>query len=65
MINLNEKFNHYLHTSKKPDCGNIDESLIGYGWHDDGENIVGYYLLTKDHKHFYNLKHEYVGKEPA
>jgi len=63
MINLHEKFNHYLHTNKTPDCGNIDDSLIGYGWRDDGKKIVGYYLLTKRHRHHYTLTDQYVGKE--
>jgi len=37
--------------------------LIGYGWRDDGKKIVGYYLLTKRHRHHYTLTDQYVGKE--
>ena len=65
MINLHEKFNHYLHTDKTHDWNGIKEALIGYGWRDDGSNIIGYYLLTKEHKQDYTLDNKYLGKESA
>ncbi len=55
MINLDARYHSYLHTKK---CFNIHgqcETVIGYGWTDDGYTIDGYYVLTKDYKLFYNL----------
>ena len=46
MINLHQKFNHYLNTDKKIDIQDVNEKIISYGWTDDGKDIVGYYVLT-------------------
>lgn len=63
MINLHQKYNHYLHTEKRLDIQNIDEKVIGYGWTDDGKNLIGYYVHTENHRLYFNLKDEYVYKE--
>ena len=42
MINLHQKFNHYLNTDRKLDIANVHERLISYGWMDDGTNLTGY-----------------------
>ena len=59
MINLDTRYHDYLHTNK---CFNIDgkcEKVVGYGWTDDGKDITGYYVLTKNYKLHYNLKEEF------
>ena len=62
MINLHQKFNHYLNTDKKIDIQDVNEKIISYGWTDDGKDIVGYYVLTENYELLYNLKDEFVCK---
>tara|TARA_B100000085_G_scaffold40040_1_gene33224 strand:- start:972 stop:1301 length:330 start_codon:yes stop_codon:yes gene_type:complete len=62
MINLHQKFNHYLNTDKKLDTQDVNEKIISYGWTDDGKDIVGYYVLTENYELLYNLKDEFVCK---
>ena len=63
MINLHQRFNHYLHTDRKLDLQDVNECVISYGWTDDGKDLTGYYLLTEHHKLFYNLKEQFLYKE--
>ena len=64
MISLDARYHSYLHTDK---CFVIDgqcERVIGYGWTDnDGAYIDGYYVLTNNHKLYYNLKEQFLHKE--
>lgn len=63
MINLDDRYHSYLHTDK---CFNIDgacEKVKGYGFECDGSTIVGYYVLTENHKLRYNLKEEFQNME--
>ena len=64
MISLDARYHSYLHTDK---CFLIDgkcERVIGYGWTDnDGAYIDGYYVLTNNHKLFYNLEEQFLRKE--
>ena len=41
----------------------IEEYLIGYGWHCDGNEIKGYYLTTENYKLYYNTNQVYQYKE--
>jgi hypothetical protein len=61
MINLHQKYNHYLHTDRRHDL--VEEKIIGYGWTDDGKDLDGYYVLTENHTLYYNLKDQFVRKE--
>ena len=63
MVNLHQKFNHYLNTSKKIDLRDVNERLISYGWLDDGKDLTGYYVLTENHKMYYNMNREFLYKE--
>ncbi len=63
MINLHQRFNHYLHTSKKLDIQNIDERVISYGWTDDGSNLTGYYIQTENHRMYFDLNEKFRFKE--
>jgi hypothetical protein len=64
MINLHQKFNHYLNTEKKLDIGNVHERIISYGWMDDGSNLTGYYVLTENFELVFDLQDNYQYKSP-
>ena len=64
MINLHQKFNHYLGSDRKLDLRDTNEKLISYGWIDDGQDITGYYILTENYELVYNLKEEFQYKVP-
>lgn len=63
IINLHQRFNHYLHTEKLLDLQDINEKVISYGWTDDGENLTGYYIVTENWVMRYDLSENYLGKE--
>ena len=46
MSNLHQRYNHYLQTGKKHD--RVDERVESYGWRDDGQNIIGFYVVTEN-----------------
>lgn len=61
MINLHQRYNHYLQTGRKHD--RVDEKVIGYGWTDDGVNLTGYYVQTENHRLYYGLDEQFKFKE--
>lgn len=63
MLNLDERYHDYLDGSKKLRIDGVDERLNAYGWHCDGNDIMGYYLTTENHKLFYNLKEQFIKME--
>lgn len=64
MINLHQKYNHYLNNPKKKLDGvhGIEESLRAYGWTDDGKDITGYYLITENYTIFYDTHGRFLKK---
>jgi hypothetical protein len=64
MINLHERFNHYLNTNKKIDDSDVNERLISYGWIDDGKDLTGYYLLTENYELVYDMEDKFKHKVP-
>jgi len=56
MINLDERYHSYLTGQKKFRIDDVEEAVKGYGFECDGSSIVGYYVLTENHKLVYNLK---------
>ena len=64
MINLHQKFNHYLNTDKKLDIANVHERIISYGWMDVGTNLTGYYVLTENFELVFDLQDKYQYKLP-
>jgi hypothetical protein len=64
MINLHQKFNHYLNTDKKIDLRDVNERVISYGWLDDGKNLTGYYVLTENYELVYDLNDQFQYKVP-
>ena len=65
MINLDERYHDLLNHSngKKIRMDGIEEHLIGYGWHCDGNKIQGYYLTTENYKIYYDMNQVYQYKE--
>jgi len=64
MINLDEKFHNYLENDNKFfRIDGVNEPLKGYGYHCDGNEIKGYYVLTENYKLFYNLEERFLYKE--
>lgn len=61
MINLHQRYGHYLVKNVKHD--RVNEHVTGYGWTDDGKNLTGYYVLTENYKLYYNLNEEYMYSE--
>lgn len=63
MINLDERYHDYLMGEKKIRLDGIEEKLIAYGWHCDGNDIKGYYLTTENHKLYFGLDQVFKYKE--
>lgn len=63
MINLHQRFNHYLHTDRKIDLQDVNERVTSYGWVDNGKDLIGYYVITENHKLYYDLKENFLRKE--
>ena len=63
MINLDERYHNYLDGSKKLRIDGVNERLQGYGWHCDGNDIMGYYLTTENYKLYYNMNEQFVRME--
>ena len=64
MINLHQRFNHYLNTNKPINEQDVNEKLISYGWLDDGKEITGYYLLTENFELVYEMEEKFRQKVP-
>ena len=64
MINLHQKFNHYLNTERKLDLYDVNEKVVSYGWADDGKDLIGYYVLTENFELVYDLKDQFKHKVP-
>mgnify|MGYP001443029960 FL=1 len=63
MINLDERYHNYLDGSKKLRIDGVNERLQGYGWHCDGNDIMGYYLTTENYKLYYNMNEQFLKME--
>ncbi len=60
MINLDAKYHSYLHSGKKFTIDGVGERVKGYGWSDDGKDIVGHYVITENYKLHYNMDDVFV-----
>ena len=57
MLNLHQRYNHYIKNYQlKHD--DVNEHIVGYGLTDDGEKIIGYYVLTENHVLHYDLNEQ-------
>ena len=63
MINLDERYHSYLDGSKKMSIDGVEEKVKNYGYHCDGNDIVGYYVVTENYKLFYNLNSQFLKME--
>ncbi len=63
MINLDERYHDYLIGEKKFRIDGEEERVRGYGWHCNGNAIIGYYVTTENHKLFYDMQEQFVRKE--
>jgi hypothetical protein len=64
MINLHQKFNHYLNTDRKLDLSDVNEKIISYGWVDNGSELTGYYVLTENYELVYDMQDKFRHKVP-
>ena len=60
MFNLDERYESYLTGEKKLRIDGIEERVVAYGYTEDGSDIDGYYLTTKNYQLKYNLKGIFV-----
>lgn len=63
MINLDNKYHHYLQSDRKFRIDNVDEKVRGYGYNCDGNQITGYYVLTDTYKLYYDMHERFMKKE--
>lgn len=63
MINLHQKYNHYLHTNKLLDHEDIHEKVRSYGWTDNGKDLTGYYVITENWVMHFDLSEKFIKKE--
>ncbi len=64
MINLDDRYHSYLNGGKTLKIDGVNERVRGYGWHCDGNDIVGYYVTTENYKLFYNLNEQFLRMQP-
>tara|TARA_B100000029_G_scaffold426885_1_gene435994 strand:+ start:32 stop:250 length:219 start_codon:yes stop_codon:yes gene_type:complete len=61
MINLDARYQSYLHNKNKGlTIDGVRETVTGYGYHCDGNDIKGYYVCTENYKLFYNLNEQFI-----
>ena len=55
MINLDARYQSYLHGSKKLRIDGVEETVRAYGYSDDGKGAIdGYYLTTDNYTLYYD-----------
>jgi|TARA_R100000005_G_C4810194_1_gene97070 hypothetical protein len=65
MINLDDRYHSYLNSkSKFLVIDGKQETVVGYGWTDDGSSINGYYVTTENFTLYYNMKENFSHMEP-
>ena len=64
MINLDDSYHSYLHGSKKMRIDGVEERIRGYGWEDDGKDIIGYYVTTENYQLHYSKDGLFLRMEP-
>ena len=63
MINLDERYHSYLEGKKKMRIDGIDEKVINYGYNCNGNEIIGYYVITENYKLYYNMNSQFIKME--
>jgi hypothetical protein len=62
-VNLDERYLSYLQTDKKFSIDGVGERVRSYGYHCDGNEIKGHYVITENHKLYYDLDNNFKTKE--
>ena len=63
MINLDQRYQSYLSGSKRMRIDGVDEKISGYGWEDDGKDIIGYYVNTENYQLHYSKDGNFLRME--
>ena len=63
MINLDDRYHSYLHGTKKMRIDGVNEKIRGYGWEDDGKDIIGYYVTTENYQLHYSTDGVFLNME--
>tara|TARA_B100000287_G_scaffold159529_1_gene150398 strand:- start:377 stop:595 length:219 start_codon:yes stop_codon:yes gene_type:complete len=62
MINLDDRYHSYLNGSKKMRIDGVGERVTAYGFRDDGKDIIGHYVVTENHKLYYDKEGSFEKK---
>jgi|TARA_Y100000356_G_C11043452_1_gene174840 hypothetical protein len=63
MINLDDRYHSYLGGNKKMRIDGVEEQIRGYGWEDDGTDIIGYYVTTENYQLHYSKDGVFLSME--
>ena len=63
MINLDDRYHSYLGGNKKMRIDGVEEAIKGYGWEDDGKDIIGYYVNTENFQLHYSKDGNFLRME--
>ena len=63
MFNLDERYQSYLHGSKRMRIDGESEKVKAYGYTDDGKDITGHYVITENYKLYYNRDAQFLKME--
>ena len=63
MINLDDRYHSYLSGNKTMRIDGVGERVKGYGWTDNGKEIVGHYVITENYTLHYNMDAQIVRME--
>ena len=63
MINLDDRYHSYLHGTKKMRIDGVEEAIKGYGWEDDGKDIIGEYVNTENFQLHYSKDGNFLRME--
>ena len=63
MINLDDRYHSYLGGNKKMRIDGGEEQIRGYGWEDDGTDIIGYYVTTENYQLHYSKDGVFLSME--
>jgi hypothetical protein len=64
MINLDDRYHSYLYGDKRMTIDGVKERVKGYGWRDDGTDIIGHYVITENYKLNYNMNEQFISIQP-
>ena len=64
MINLDQRYESYLHNPNKGlTIDGVKERVTGYGWHCEDGDIAGHYVITTNYKLYYNMNEQFIRME--